>query len=1446
MPATVVTTWLLLDVLPVVVGVAVVGVVMLIWRGFCWARRLGRRSTKPAASDLVDDLAPVAYDSLQRDLSEGIQAIEDVQVQVQNLYSGVQGAQALHSEVETCFSAALDAASIEDTVAPEVTVAELEQMLQEETRKRWSVIVIKDMEIKAVEEKFATLSATLDAIHVEESKKDREAFDVVIREKDDEIALLKMAVTGEKQRLAEALLQVESQAMQLDSLHAEKELETRTMKEKLEQAEREIQDKASALDEMASRSASDIAALKQALSGKVDDELAHLEHQTELDSLKAEHDAQISALTTQLADSEALVASLEALLTTVKASHDSEISTLLDRFAGEERSRLAEVDSALAALRDEHDEQIVSLQTQLLTALTAAKAHEDEHDAAMAALQADHNSRIADILARHVEECDDMQIAHDKERATMTANFEEELATEKRAIFDLQAEFDNTLQERTHEMNARLDSAHRAHAQELEVLRRALSAASSEGNPKLDAIVNEQTKQLAEKEIELSEAREQLVDLTERLQQSLTESESTICGLRRELSVKNEEQESMLRDALERFQAEADVIIDSKDAEVQALRADVKQLQAQIDVFERDLSALQDDLVDKDECLAQKDAALCEALLSAETKEGEQLALADTQMRTLREALASAEARIKELKHQLGEASQGEPDDDLVRLRVESAVAECRAEFLNKAREWDKALQDAVHACRDQADSEWKARVKELGNEHEKQLQEVERRSKQLESDLERVSNAKKDELEKQEAAFESTLHEALTAVRLSKDSELDEVRLEWQEKLLTAQKQFDEERQNFDERLQAELAAQNDVACQRLKFYEATTEKLQTELQAARSQISDLSAQISVAQFKADGAGVLLDRLHTSKVTLARTQEHIASLKISVKEKTEALGAANDTIEKLRAEVERMKSRLSSAEEFKGTLQSELSEVSNQLQKKSSLLQTALDECNQLRVSVDTLPDIEARIQEGIEKEKKAITDEWEAKLSSTVERMEKSIHDMLAFERTEAEGRLLRAVQAMQVATEREGQIALQEAVERERSIALERLKAVLHDSQAENERRLEEVNNEWKQQLQLQQSIIGKLKSQLEERSTENSNLSREGPERSASIRTAKTAPVRSKENLEGNALNNSLRKEGNALNNSLRKASARPTDTESLKSGSSRGRRQKSRRQSDGGSYWKASDFDLRQELGRGRLGSTFLAVENKTRKEYAVKKISKRLMERLEASDTVLKQIETMARLRHPYMQALLGSFEDDRWVYIVREYVPNAVPLSTHQQRLLANKIVFPPTDVAQLVDFIAQALEYVHQQGEIHRQVSLSKIILSASGRPRLAGPSPVIAMPVPPPECVRDGERVELTAAVDSWGLGIVAYTLLVGKPPFMASEDTADPDMIIEQEPTFSSNCNPDAKDLIQKLLHKDASLRISMEGVLHHPFVTSTRPPEPEGSTSNGASSASASA
>src|SRR5690348_13936569 len=98
-------------------------------------------------------------------------------------------------------------------------------------------------------------------------------------------------------------------------------------------------------------------------------------------------------------------------------------------------------------------------------------------------------------------------------------------------------------------------------------------------------------------------------------------------------------------------------------------------------------------------------------------------------------------------------------------------------------------------------------------------------------------------------------------------------------------------------------------------------------------------------------------------------------------------------------------------------------------------------------------------------------------------------------------------------------------------------------------------------------------------------------------------------------------------------------------------------------------------------------------------EFAIKKVSRRLMDKLDAADDIIKRIEIMGRLwyffkvlyhhqrlifisnsSHPNLQRLLGSFEDDRWVYIVMEYIPNATTLAKHQQRLLNDKILFPAT----------------------------------------------------------------------------------------------------------------------------------------------------------------------
>jgi hypothetical protein len=52
---------------------------------------------------------------------------------------------------------------------------------------------------------------------------------------------------------------------------------------------------------------------------------------------------------------------------------------------------------------------------------------------------------------------------------------------------------------------------------------------------------------------------------------------------------------------------------------------------------------------------------------------------------------------------------------------------------------------------------------------------------------------------------------------------------------------------------------------------------------------------------------------------------------------------------------------------------------------------------------------------------------------------------------------------------------------------------------------------------------------------------------------------------------------------------------------------------------------------------------------------------------------------------HDNVRRMLGSFEDDRWVYIVLEYIPNAKPLNNRLRDLLSNKFVFPPSVINPL-----------------------------------------------------------------------------------------------------------------------------------------------------------------
>jgi protein kinase A len=243
-------------------------------------------------------------------------------------------------------------------------------------------------------------------------------------------------------------------------------------------------------------------------------------------------------------------------------------------------------------------------------------------------------------------------------------------------------------------------------------------------------------------------------------------------------------------------------------------------------------------------------------------------------------------------------------------------------------------------------------------------------------------------------------------------------------------------------------------------------------------------------------------------------------------------------------------------------------------------------------------------------------------------------------------------------------------------------------------------------------------------------------------------------------------------------------------------------------------FKLDDFVIMQTLGTGSFGRVHLVKHKESGKYYAMKVLVKRQIIESKQVEHTINEKKILETLDHPYMVNLIGSFKDNRNLYIVLEYVCGGELFSYLRQckRL--------PNHVARFYAAeVVLAFEHLHSKDIIYRDLKPENLLIDKSGNIKitdfgfakyvpdvtwtLCGTPDYLA-----PEIIQSKGYGK---AVDWYALGVLIYEMLAGFPPFYDEDQMRLYERILEGRLRWPSYFDPAAKDLIKRLLSPDLTKR-----------------------------------
>jgi eukaryotic-like serine/threonine-protein kinase len=266
---------------------------------------------------------------------------------------------------------------------------------------------------------------------------------------------------------------------------------------------------------------------------------------------------------------------------------------------------------------------------------------------------------------------------------------------------------------------------------------------------------------------------------------------------------------------------------------------------------------------------------------------------------------------------------------------------------------------------------------------------------------------------------------------------------------------------------------------------------------------------------------------------------------------------------------------------------------------------------------------------------------------------------------------------------------------------------------------------------------------------------------------------------------------------------------------------------------------AGRYRIERELGQGGMATVYLAHDLRHDRPVALKVLRAELAAVIGA-ERFLAEIKTTANLQHPHILPLFDSGEAEGFLYYVMPYVEG----ESLRDRLTRERQL-PVEEAVRIAREVAEALEYAHEQGVIHRDVKPENILLHgghalvadfgialavsrSEGGTRLTETGMSLGTPhyMAPEQAM--GEK-EITPKADVYALGCVLYEMLAGEPPFtgptaqaiVARVMTEQPRSLQLQRHTIPAQVESAVLTALEKLPADRFETAKAFAGALHDP-------------------------